>query len=399
MRPLPFCVVLLASAQLSDSNAASSFDGSIEIQHRQFIESVQDQVNGQSSLALNLDYFKDWNKGDDRLEIETFARLDEVDSERTHLDVRQFLWTHYGKDYEFSAGLGRTFWGVTETQHLVDIVNQTDFVENIDGEDKLGQPMLRYQRFTNIGSFEAFLLPYFRERTFEGKDGRLGFGADIDSELATYESGRGEKHVDYALRFSHSFGLFDVGLSWFDGTSREPDLFRNFNVLEGRTAAHYPQINQLGADVQFTNNGWLLKLEAIQRNFSDPFFEDFAALTLGAEYTLVGLFGSNYDLGLLSEYSWDERDERAVSIFQNDLFVGARLVLNDIAGSELLMGVSDDLDFSGSNTFLIEGSTRINNEFSIRLEARLFDAETTQDPLFAFKDNSFVQLGLEYFFD
>ena len=39
-------------------------------------------------------------------------------------------------------GLRKVYWGVTESQHLVDVINQTEGVENLDGEDKLGQPML-----------------------------------------------------------------------------------------------------------------------------------------------------------------------------------------------------------------------------------------------------------------
>ncbi|MDD7885073.1 hypothetical protein [Flavivirga sp. 57AJ16] len=32
---------------------------------------------------------------------------------------------------------------MTESNHLVDIINQTDAVETFDGEEKLGQPMVQ----------------------------------------------------------------------------------------------------------------------------------------------------------------------------------------------------------------------------------------------------------------
>ncbi len=387
--------------------ASQSFDGSIELQHRQFVkETFSEQIKGQTSVALNLDWFKDWNNGDDRLEIETFARLDEADSERSHVDLRQFLWTHYGENYEFSAGVGRVFWGVTETQHLVDVINQTDLVENIDGEDKLGQPMLRYQRFGDWGTLEAFVLPYFRRRTFEGVDGRLNGGLRIEADNPIYASGAGSRHVDVALRYAQTFGNVDLGLSWFSGTSREPDLFAAFNPNTASARPLYPQIDQFAADVQLTQDGWLFKLEAIQRSLKarnelppTPALQDYAAVTVGLEYTVVGLFGSSYDLGLLSEYSWDQRDEFAASVFQNDLFLGARLALNDVADSQFLFGVSEDLDFDGSQSLFVEGSTRINNQISFNIEARYFSADQPQDLLFALRDSSFIQVGLEFFFD
>ncbi|GAA6137578.1 hypothetical protein NBRC116583_13250 [Arenicella sp. 4NH20-0111] len=379
---------------------SQSFDGSLEFQHRQFFESGDyDQSKGQSSVALSLNYLKDWNNGDDRLEVETFWRVDDVDNERTHADLRQLIWTHYGDNYEFSAGLGRVFWGVTETQHLVDVVNQTDLVENIDGEDKLGQPLLRYQRFTEVGTFELFLLPYFRTRTFEGSEGRLNGGLRVLSDDPVYESNSGSSSLDTAFRYTNTLGAFDFGLSWFSGTSREPELFSNIDFLNGSTRPFYPQVDQYGLDVQFTEGGWLLKLEAIQRNFDVQSIEDHAAATLGFEYTLVGVFGSTYDLGLLGEYSWDDRGTRATTTFQDDLFLGARLALNDVSSSEVLFGVSEDLEFSGSKAVFLEGATRINNAVSLNVEARYFDADSDRDPLFSFKDSSFIQVGIEYFFD
>ena len=105
--------------------------------------------------------------------LEPFARFDAADDRRTHFDLRALAWEGGIGAWEVTAGVGRVFWGVTESQHLVDVVNQTDLVENPDGEDKLGQPMLKIGRVTGIGLFEAFVLPGFRERTFPGKGGRI----------------------------------------------------------------------------------------------------------------------------------------------------------------------------------------------------------------------------------
>ena len=129
------------------------------------------------------------------------------------------------------------------------------------------------------------------------------------------------------------------------------------------------------------------------------FYEDYAAATVGVEYTFVGVFGSVYDIGALAEYSWDQRNESATSPFQNDAFIGARLALNNINNSEFLFGLSSDLDFSGSNSIFLEASTRVANSFTANIEVRYFDSKDPQDLLFNFRDHSFVQLGIEYFFD
>lgn len=381
--------------------ASTSWDGSIELEQRYFWENEAGEIKnrGQTSARLLLEVFHEWNEGDDNVVFEPFLRLDEQDSERTHGDVRQLIWTHLGENYEFSAGLGRVFWGVTESQHLVDIINQTDGVENIDGEDKLGQPMLRYQYFHDLGTVEAFVLPYFRTRTFAGPNSRLSGGIAVDNNREAYESSKEEEHVDYALRYSNTIGDWSVGLSWFEGTSREPDLFRLFNPQSLTTTPYYPQISQFGADVQLTTDAWLIKLEAINRSFDDAVYEDFAAATVGAEYTFTGIFGSIYDLGVLAEYSWDERGVSATSLFQDDLFVGARLAFNDMSSSEMLFGISKDLEFDGSKAVFIEAATRLAPTMTANIELRYFDSNQPQDLLFRFRRDSFIQIGLEYYFD
>ena len=190
----------------------------------------QDRNDG--SLVLVPEFYVELGPGG--IIFEPFARFDLADSERTHYDVRTLSWEGAVGDWEFNLGMGRVFWGVTESQHLVDIVNQTDFVENPDGEDKLGQPMINIGRVTNYGVFEVFVLPGFRERTFAGSEGRLRPGLVVDTEAASYESDDGSRHVDFAARWSHFIGAFDVGASWFRGTNREPRI-----LVEGGADSPY----------------------------------------------------------------------------------------------------------------------------------------------------------------
>jgi len=393
-------ISLLSLAPLSVS-ASVSWDGSIELEQRYFWDGPAgtDTNRGQTSARIQAEVFKEWNNANDNIVFEPFYRYDEQDKQRSHADIRQLIWSHFGENWEFSAGLGRVFWGVTESQHLVDIINQTDGVENIDAEDKLGQPMIRFQYFNNFGNFEAFVLPYFRTRTFAGRESRLNGGIIVDNDRETFESDDEQNNIDFALRYSNTLGNWGVGLSWFSGTSRDPDLFREFDPRSLSTTPYYPQIDQLGTDIQLTTGAWLVKVEAIHRDYNDSAYQDYAAATTGIEYTFTGVFGSNYDIGMLSEYSWDERDERATSLFQNDAFVGARIALNDMSSSEILLGISHDFDDSDSRAIFLEAATRIAPALTANIELRYFNSESPSDLLFGFRDSSFLQIGFEYFFD
>ena len=75
--------------------------------------------------------------------------------------MRELYWRGVFGDLEVKAGAVKVFWGVTESQHLVDVINQADLVENIDSEDKLGQPMINLSWGKDWGTLELFVLPYY----------------------------------------------------------------------------------------------------------------------------------------------------------------------------------------------------------------------------------------------
>ena len=101
--------------------------GQLNLEHRQFFsDGLQGQDNGQSSLVLQPELF--WEIGEQsQFTFTPFYRLDSLDDERSHGDIREALYLTYWDDYELRAGIGKVFWGVTESAHLVDVVNQTDF--------------------------------------------------------------------------------------------------------------------------------------------------------------------------------------------------------------------------------------------------------------------------------
>lgn len=379
----------LLAASLSSAQAAE-IRGQINLEHRQFFSSgAQGQDSEQTSLAVEPEMYWQWQQGQSSLTFTPFARIDSLDEERTHADIRELMYLYLTGDYEIRAGIGKVFWGVTESQHLVDVINQTDTLESIDGEDKLGQPMVHLTAVKDWGILEGFVLPYFREASYPGQDGRLRAPVLI-SDDAMYESSNEEQHVDYAARYTQSIDDWDIGLSYFNGTNRSPELRFNGTTL----TPYYAQMKQVGLDAQGIVGDWLLKLEAINRDS----VEKHTAVTTGFEYTYIGVFDTDWDIGVISEYLYDSRDEKAPTPSQNDLFIGARFVVNDAEGTEVLIGMTQDLDDSDSSSGKIEAFSRINNSWKWRLDAWMFNSEQPSDPTYAYKEDDFVELSLEYYF-
>jgi hypothetical protein len=111
------------------------WSGYISFDARLFPKSPEfpDQTDQDFSLAFKPEYYLDWANGDQQFAFSPFFRYDTADDQRTHADIRELFWRIEHKRWVGKIGLDVVFWGVTESQHLVDIINQTDLVENIDG--------------------------------------------------------------------------------------------------------------------------------------------------------------------------------------------------------------------------------------------------------------------------
>jgi len=391
------CLLAIISITLSFSASAGQWSGYLGAEFRYFPQDARDsrQHDENLSLLFEPEFYHEWDKGTQSLAFVPFFRLDQNDSKRSHIDIRELTWLKAAESWEIRIGFRKVFWGVIEFQHLVDIINQTDLVENIDTEDKLGQPMINLALINDWGTVDLFVLPYFRERTFPGIEGRPRNQPVVDTDLSKYESSAKEKHVDLAIRYSHYFGDWDIGVSHFYGTSRDPRLIPTINTSGTIVLSpFYDIINQTSIDLQATKGNMLWKLEALHRSGQDKTYN---ALAGGFEYTFVGIFGSAVDLGLLGEYHYDGRGESAPTIFEDDIGTGMRLAFNDAQSSQVLMGLIWDRNTNGK--FLnIEASRRIGNDWMLEIESRFLFDQSSSDPAFAISRDDYLELLLTYNF-
>jgi hypothetical protein len=394
-----FLMLLVFSSSLYSTLIFSNeWSGNISFDYRYFSKDalVSTQFKEYGSVAIQPEWFHEWDGGKQSFIFVPFYRWDEHDKERTHADIRELSWLKVFDESELRIGVRKVFWGVTESQHLVDIINQTDLVESIDGEEKLGQPMINYALIQDWGTVDFFVLPYFRERTFSGINGRLRSTLYVDTDNPVYESKDKENHIDYAIRWSHSIGDWDIGLSHFNGTSRDPSF--EVGLDSGGNSVLKPVYNliqQTGLDIQATKDAWLWKMEVINRSSKDS---SYVAATGGFEHTFYGVLDSTSDLGLVVEYSYDDRKKQATTPLENDVLLAVRWTKNDVNDTSLLMGVVSDLDDS-SRLYSIEASRRLGESWKLNLEARVFSGiNDSNSLLYSIRHDDFVQLELAYYF-
>ncbi len=380
------------------------FSGRVSIESRWYPQSAAhagQRSHGSGFVAEPKLYLEDAQGRS--LILAPFFRYDGADSRRTHADLHEAYLMLFGQigngEWELRLGVDRVFWGVTESRHLVNIINQIDLVEHPYKEPTLGQPMAHLTWSGDWGAAEIFGLTCHRARTFPGRSGRLRFPLIVDNERVSYESDARQWHLDLAVRYSRSFGTLDVGMSVFDGTSRDPfplpDGDRNG---EPALVPYYEQIRQFGLDAQLTAGSWLFKLEAIRRSGARNRLggeEDYVASAFGGEYTFYSILGSAVDLSLLSEWNYDGRGRNATNIFQNDLFLAARFTFNDVQSTEILTSIMEDLDTT-TRVLTFELNRRISDQWSLRLEAIALLGTDKVDFSYATRRDSFIELNLIY---
>jgi len=342
------------------------------------------------ALIIEPELIYNWNGGKDRFTFKPYLVLDKDDNNRSQFDIRELSYLHQGDGWDVLVGISKVFWGVTESRKLVDIVNQSDSVLDGDNEDKLGQPMVNLNVESGWGALSLFVLPGFRERTFPGDDNRFRGPLPIADDNPSFQSDAGKSRVDFAARWSQTFGAWDVGVSQFYGTSREPRLGQP--VLIPR----YDIINQTGLDVQYTKDAWLWKFEAISRQGHG---KRFYAAVGGFEYTEYQIFDSQADLGLLLEFQYDGRDgsDAPGTFGDNDIFAGARLALNDEQDTTSLIGMIVDVE-TGASFVSMEAERRIGDSWKIELEARFSLFIPDNDVAAGFRKDDAITLRLNRYF-
>lgn len=420
--------------------AETQLSGKVEAEWRYFLsEALFEQQNDQFySIAFEPEL--NW-KDESRthyINFKLFGRLDSSEGNRSHADIRELYYLYAGDGFEFGAGINKVFWGVTESNHLVDVINQTDLIESTSGEEKLGQPLIKMGFENDTGNLDIYLLPYFRTRTFAAEDERYQIGLPqsssstaipIDENSALFESKQKRRQIDVAIRLAQSLGDVDLALSAFHGTDREPipiigsvqnQAFPRLDEIKDLTL-YYPMLTQLGLELQYLWEDLTFKFEGAARYQS---LGDYLSYVTGIEYTFADMDPFGQDIGILIEYLWHNRktvdltqqsldatqidpifigDNRFVipgeylSPFENDIFVGTRFNLNNIDSTEFVAGVIYDLE---TETLLttFEGSSRIGDQFKLSLNLYFFDNVDTESSFyFSRRDDVFEIKGAWFF--
>ncbi len=157
----------------------------------------------------------------------------------------------------------------------------------------------------------------------------------------------------------------------------------------------YEQMTQVGVDLQYTRDAWLWKFEGIARDASS---DSFLAAVGGFEYTFYGVRNSAADVGALVEVLYDGRsDDAPPTAFDNDVFVGTRLALNDAADTSLLAGVAVDVK-TGELFMSVEAERRFRDDLVGEFKLRAFANARPFEATYSFERDDYVEIRLRWYY-
>ncbi|WP_306119796.1 MULTISPECIES: hypothetical protein [unclassified Roseitalea] len=331
------------------------------------------QVDGLMPLlegSVRLDYESD--DGKNRVVFEPYGRLD-LRADNDVIDLRDAYILHRGDNWDILAGVHTLFWGVTEARNLVNVINQRDLGDDVVEDRALGQPMVNLNWSSpGAGTFSVYGMFGFRTRDHPDMADRLRPAMVINDSAAMFEAGGTARHLGFAARYANHFDLgaggLDLGVQYFHGTSREP----RFVMVGPDVVPFYDVMDQVGVDAVFATGDLQLKFEGIWRHANNL---DFLATVAGFEYTVFTDAAGGVDIGFLGEYLYDGRPSNPAlappTAFQNDLFGGLRLSLNDVGGTQFKAGFTYDLD-NAAKSLSVDFETRLRDDLLLSIEGRTF---------------------------
>ena len=375
------CLWLLLAIEVSAEQS-----GSLEIKGSYFPKSLDESFDTNITAEAKVMGYEDLS--DFQLVYEFIFRKSLNDSGMDVVEPRQFFLSKTFGEIDAYLGYRHTFWGVTESRNLVDLINQQDLAAGVSPDNRLGAPSISFETYLGSGDFQYWYIPRFRERTFNEKNAHPGFGLPVMP--AQFAHIKGTKAPDHALRYGNSIGDIDYALSVFDGTAREPVIL----VQEAdppKIVPYYERMRSVGLELQYTGDSILYKFEGLTGTQSE---NDFDAAVLGTEKTVYSIFETQWDMGLILEYQYDDRAQAQID---RTLVSGIRLTANDEFDTNLLFLYTVDDEFSQS-LFGLEASRRLRNGMTLDLNYLLYQSDEQHLPLYSLIDDSELSLTLGYYF-
>jgi len=403
--------------------ANADIRGNISLQSDTFLIHQPDKHKNDLTLlgSLEAEYTQDAFRAALRVNAQQdyYDLRDEAEQNgRSFLRVDELYGSYDFGDNRLTAGRSIRFWGALEAHNIVDGFNAVDLRNSPFDRDKIGAWNAALTHYTDTGS--AALIVKFDEADqpmavepyayyffppdvrYDSRLRTSGSRNDPTYYLRLGGSTETEYPFDYALILQHGYDSQRYFLPGDPVVTPTGLLTYSYYVP---LAEHAYRVNKAMTYDTLVVGDTLFKVEALYADvLDDEHISDYCHIAAGAEHTLTRVF-AEADLGLIAEYYRYETlesdkytDLDLFELFQNDLFLGLRLSLNDANSASLVGGVIADLEYA-EQSYYAEFETRLFDAMKLNIDYRYIEPSKKTDTAFHLLGRfESVTLTLGYYF-
>lgn len=352
------------------------------------------------------------------------AKANEKDKKSSYINVDDFYYSvNLPKNTRVEAGYRIYNWTKMESLRPTDVVNSRILDGDLENFDKRGELSLNLEKDTEYGLFKFYLFPLFQKSFFPSDSSRISDGVSPSKHRVVTNNGIEDKKsfFQYGVSYEKQFGDLEIFAFYLRHIDRNRVVigYNDYtsvpnvgNIPQETLGAYYFDTSDFGFSSTYFIEDHTLKLELLNTVYhnDDITFLTAAGLRKTVDYTTMAL---GHEYGYTWENGWDstsfieyqtllgvdKQTRQELSIFQNDLFVGHRLSLNDAYSKQITLGVFFDIE--RSSEFIVDFSydQRLNNFWNIDVGYRGFNHnEGDKLGIYVFKNDNEFYLSLTRFF-
>lgn len=385
-------IALLASVLMAED---AEYKGNIGIEASYYSQDNSYKRDDMSALYIDAQWKKTFENA--QFVVKVKGVFDSNDEGRRYVDFNDLYYKYKFQQSDLQIGRSTHFWGALEFYNPTDIFNTKDRLDDpFDFDSKIGSWNVAYTKY--FGSDELSVIVKLHEETQRMQDSKSVynyFPLPYNDDLLTQES---RNRPSVFLKYSGTSE--DIQLDYSFIYENGYDEQRYMTLVDGKLRQNAYLVNKLLGYATLVSGSTIYKTELSYTFSEDEKVSDYAQIGLGLEHTLYGFWGQK-DLGLLGEYYRYESDDSTKlgaedfgNLFANDLMLGFRLSVNDAASSELLGGLSMDLDDNDEKIFFLKYDTRLYETF--KLQVVYYHLAPKNDSIFKELDRFSVEFG--YYF-
>lgn len=315
-------------------------------------------------------------------------------NERTFVRLDELYGAYDFENDQILVGKSIRFWGALEARNITDGFNPVELRDDPFSMDKLGVYNASYSHFTQSGALSFIVKFYEQERSmaaypyvyyyFPKERGGLPYiyKEELLSEAGSYRP---------TLYLTYSGSLDgDVALDYAFIVQNGYDSQRYYSatllgdLTQSITQENAYLVNKISTYNTLVVGSTLYKLEALYSDvLEDKIISDYMHIGFGVEQGVGRVFDLG-ELSLLGEYysytTFDKSkrsDIELFEIFENDLFVGARLDLDDTQESSVSAGVVADMAY-GEELYYLEYSGRFWDFLKLDFDYRVIEPSLSE---------------------